>query len=44
MSEEQRIELRDFHFDVPRNAEDLGALAAQDKEMRQQSVPMKEEQ
>jgi len=37
-------ELKNFHFDAPQSSEDLGALAAQDKEMRQQSVPTKEEQ
>ena len=30
-------ELRGFRFDAPKDAEDLGALAAQDKLMREQS-------
>ena len=39
MSEEQRIELRDFHFDVPRNSEDRDTEAKHVQSMKEQSKP-----
>ena len=35
-------EIVTFNFDAPKDAEDRGALAAQDKEMKEMSVPMED--